>query len=170
MAALPLGKILALTVRTLSKPVSKLLKDQAKQHGVFRNRFLIPVGQVTHWVGVRLRRLTLGSSRKEVTPLDAAGATEYGAEFLGEAFIYSVATALMVLEYNTSSTKSARKEAIQNQQLASLRHDLDAANERIEQLEVQNQLQFQILTRLTELEEQHQALREEQAKPKGWFS
>eukprot|EP00045_Choanoeca_perplexa_P000361 m.13918 g.13918 ORF g.13918 m.13918 type:complete len:170 (-) comp10244_c0_seq1:35-544(-) len=128
MTALPLAKILSLTVRTISKPISKILKDQAKQHATFRTSFLVPVGQLTHGVAVRIRRLTMGSSRKDVVPLDEIGASEYGAEFLGEAFIYTVATTLMLTEYNSSAKKSAAKEAKQNTRLRKLEEDLEIAN------------------------------------------
>jgi hypothetical protein len=50
---------------------------------------LSAVGIGTHWLAVRLRRFTSGSARRDVTPLDEAGAIDYGSEFLGEALIYS---------------------------------------------------------------------------------
>jgi hypothetical protein len=70
MAGVPIAKLVALTVRTVAKPLSKLitvsvrgarcacafvspdphdapcvLQTQAKQHAFFRTRFLVPIGQ-----------------------------------------------------------------------------------------------------------------------------
>eukprot|EP00730_Choanoeca_flexa_P013113 TRINITY_DN4976_c0_g1_i2.p1 TRINITY_DN4976_c0_g1~~TRINITY_DN4976_c0_g1_i2.p1 ORF type:complete len:175 (+),score=31.26 TRINITY_DN4976_c0_g1_i2:75-599(+) len=167
MTALPIAKILSLTVRTVAKPISKILKDQAKQHATFRQAFLVPVGQLTHGIAVRIRRLTIGSSRRDVVPLDEAGATEYGAEFLGEAFIYSVATALMVTEYNSSAKKSAAKEARQNERLRQLEADLEQANAT---LTMQTQALRQTVLILEQQQRQQQSpTATANTSPASWF-
>lgn len=128
MAALPFAKILSLTVKTVAKPFSKILKaihilpslqliltlkpgdrqaePDAQQvlcdacwprygssRACFSSMCALMSLAATHWIAVRARRLTLGSTRRDVTPLDNAAALEYGAEFVGEFFIYGYAAA-----------------------------------------------------------------------------
>ncbi|EGD80983.1 hypothetical protein PTSG_01565 [Salpingoeca rosetta] len=153
MSALPIMKIMSLTIKTVAKPISKLLKQQAMTHETLRQRVVVPVGQATHWISVRLQRLTMNSSRRDVKPLSEDLAVTYGAEFIGEFFIFSVATVMLVGEYNASAKKSAAKEAKLQSTLASLRDDIEQL--RAQQADTQEQLR----TVLAQLQQQQQQQR-----------
>eukprot|EP00049_Salpingoeca_infusionum_P002218 m.54865 g.54865 ORF g.54865 m.54865 type:complete len:165 (-) comp11455_c0_seq1:425-919(-) len=145
MAHLPIVKIGVLTIKTIAKPISKIIKKQARNHERIRNHIVMPIGQVSHWASTRLQRITLNSSRRDVKPLDMEAAIESGSEFMGELFIWSVAMGLLISEYMYSAKKSAAKEQKLQDRLTSLTETNILLADRVLQLEdTMLQLQAQI--------------------------
>ena len=73
----------------------------------------MPIAQRAHiWeVKAKMRSLNLGSGRvTKVPPLSEAKAVEQGSELLSELVIYSIASIIVVYEYNSSSEKDQAKE------------------------------------------------------------
>ena len=74
----------------------------------------MPIAQRAHiWeVKAKMRSLNLGSGRvTKVPPLSEAKAVEQGSELLSELIIYSIASFIVVYEYDRSSDKEQAKEA-----------------------------------------------------------
>ena len=74
----------------------------------------MPIAQRAHiWeVKAKMRSLNLGSGRvTKVPPLSEAKAVEQGSELLSELIIYSIASFIVVYEYDRSSDKDQAKEA-----------------------------------------------------------
>jgi hypothetical protein len=112
---MPLIKIGYLLIRTVSKPVANLMKQQTKSHPGFR-AVCIRFAQAYHRTEIRLtRRLNrVANSGSEavaasvIRPLDEQKAIEVGANFLGEALVFVVAGGILVLD----SASNARKEQL----------------------------------------------------------
>lgn len=77
----------------------------------------------------------MDSQRKEVMPLGEAAAVDYGSEFVGEFFIYSVAIAVLTTEYYTSAKKAAAKEEAQQQRLAAMEENIAGLQRQLAQFE-----------------------------------
>ncbi|KAJ2684898.1 hypothetical protein IWW39_004624 [Coemansia spiralis] len=101
-------KIASLLFRTLSKPVANALKQQAKSHDVFRS-MCINVAQVAHRTEMNWRMNVLGYKKEKIRPLNDAKAIDAGANFLGEAFIFSVALSLLFAEQIRSRNQAQRQ-------------------------------------------------------------
>ena len=96
-----------------AKPVAKYISNRAKESKVFRDWICMPIAQRAHiWeVKAKMRSLNLGSGRvTKVPPLSEAKAVEQGSELLSELVIYSIASIIVVYEYNSSSEKDQAKE------------------------------------------------------------
>lgn len=76
----------------------------------------------------------MDSKRREVMPLDEAAAINYGSEFVGEFFIYSVAIAVLMTEYISSATKAAAKEQRQAARLQSMEDNISLLLLEVEEL------------------------------------
>lgn len=115
---MPLIKIGYLFIRTISKPISSMIKRQAREHPMFR-KVCTRSAQLYHRIDVRMRRkLALKTNTKKITinstnndidanvqaleaeikPLDEQKAIDLGAEFIGEAVVFGIAGILLVLE------------------------------------------------------------------------
>lgn len=108
---MPLVKLGYLLIRTVAKPISSVIKRQAKDHPQFR-RACVRLAQLYHRVDVRMRRRLAAragedaSSGAAVRPLDEQKAIELGANFIGEALVFAVAGAVLVAD----SARSHRAE------------------------------------------------------------
>lgn len=74
----------------------------------------MPIAQRAHiWeVKAKMRSLNLNSGRvTKVPPLSEAKAVEQGSELLSELIVYSIASFIVVYEYDRSSDKEQAKEA-----------------------------------------------------------
>ena len=109
MSALPLTKLASLLVKTLAKPLSKRIKTQFSKNDTTK-AMLVSVGQTSHAVTSRMQIWSAGYRVKKISPLDPEKALKDGAEFIGEAFIFSVSGYLVVWEYRRSA-ESARKKS-----------------------------------------------------------
>lgn len=129
------AKIATLLIRTLAKPIATQLKTQAASHESFR-RVCIGIAQTMHKTEMALRYNLLPkaaplpsstsssesdgkkdgeesshshSHRPKVRPLNEAKAIANGANFLSEAFLFSIAATLLILESWRSSYKSKQQ-------------------------------------------------------------
>lgn len=115
---MPLVKIGYLFIRTVSKPVSSMIKKQAKDHPKFREA-CVRLAQLYHRMDVRLRRRLAAKAGEDVSavvrPLDEQKAIELGANFIGEALVFGVAGTLLVAEAARSNrAETARRKLIED--------------------------------------------------------
>ncbi|KAJ2377860.1 hypothetical protein H4S02_007525, partial [Coemansia sp. RSA 2611] len=82
--------------------------QQAKSHDVFRS-MCINVAQVAHRTEMNWRMNVLGYKKEKIRPLNDAKAIDAGANFLGEAFIFSVALSLLFAEQIRSRNQAQRQ-------------------------------------------------------------
>ncbi|KAF9269479.1 OPA3-domain-containing protein [Marasmius fiardii PR-910] len=106
------AKIATLVIRTLAKPISTQIKNQAKQHETFR-QFCVGLAQRMHRTEVRLRTNILGEPAKHIRPLSEQRAIESGANALAEGFLFTVAAALIIGEtWRSSRNQSKRRDDV----------------------------------------------------------
>jgi hypothetical protein len=96
-------------VKTLAKPLSKRIKHDFSRYN-FTKQGLIRIGQTSHSISSRMQIWSAGYRVRTIKPLEEEKALKDGAEFVGEAFIFSVSGTLVVLEYNRSADSARRKE------------------------------------------------------------
>ncbi|XP_051161098.1 putative OPA3-like protein CG13603 [Leptopilina boulardi] len=134
----PALKLGVLFIKQISKPIAKLLVQQAKNHPVFRTYFIIPPAQFYHWAEVKAKMyvMNLGKPTK-VAKLNEAMAIELGANLVGEMFIFSVAGGCLILEYNRQVAKETKKEEIRQQQLQKFTDDIQSLYETSKQQEAE---------------------------------
>merc|ERR1712029_170098 len=97
----------------VSKPIAKSIAQRAKNSPFFKNWICIPVAQAFHFyeVQVKMKALNLGSGRVTKVPkLSETQAVQQGAELLSEIIILSIASGILVFEYNRSKEKEEAKE------------------------------------------------------------
>lgn len=80
-------------------------------------------------------RVVGGTGPTHIQPLKEEKAIELGAEFLGELFIYTVASSIIMFEYWRSSRNEAAKEAEQNEDINILKHKLLNIEDRLSKIE-----------------------------------
>ncbi|KAI0728852.1 OPA3-domain-containing protein, partial [Fomitopsis betulina] len=106
------AKVATLLIRTLAKPISNQIKNQAKQHETFRT-FCVDLAQRMYRTEIRLRTNLLGEPAKHVRPLSETKAIENGANALAEGFLFTVASVLIVAEtWRSSRSQSKRRDKI----------------------------------------------------------
>ncbi len=91
-------KMLILSIKTISKPISKRLKLAAADSERFKDVCILvgrAVNQLTHQVNVRL----VGGKAIKLKPLGESEAVSRGAEVVGEGFVYGTSVLLLVGEY-----------------------------------------------------------------------
>ncbi|XP_057829140.1 OPA3-like protein isoform X1 [Cryptomeria japonica] len=127
---LPLAKLGALLIKTLSKPIASRLKVQAARHPRFRS-LIINVAQTNHKFSTNLQRRIYGHSTDvAVHPLNEEKAVQAATDLLGELFIFSVGGVAVIFEVQRSVRSEARKEEARRQELEALRQrDDDLARE-----------------------------------------
>lgn len=119
-------KIVSLAIRTLAKPISSKLKQQAAEHERFRN-ICISIAQRLHRSEITMRVNLLGeggssgSGKPHIRQLSESKAIATGANFISESFLFAVAVSLIMAE----SYRGYRKESKRR----------DGVAERIENLE-----------------------------------
>jgi hypothetical protein len=114
MAALPVLKLFFLGVKQLSKPVAGFIKNRAKNSPQFKQHVL-NAAQLWHRVNVRASQAASNASAEaralRIKPLDEATAVATFTDILGEGVIYLVAAVALVVEYQMSAEKDAKKAA-----------------------------------------------------------
>ncbi|KAF4578306.1 OPA3 family protein [Pleurotus pulmonarius] len=106
------AKLGTLIIRTLAKPISAQIKQQAKQHERFRG-MCVDLAQWMYRIEVRMRTNLLGGPAVNIRPLSETRAIENGANALAEGFLFSVAAALIIGEtWRTSRNTSKRKDDV----------------------------------------------------------
>ena len=114
--AVPGAKLISLFIKTLAKPMAKRVKHQFVKQPITR-RSLIWIGQTSHAMSMRLTIWSSGFKVRSITPLEEDKALSTGADFISEAFIFSVSGGILVYEYNRSKEKEEKKEAARLQKI-----------------------------------------------------
>ena len=104
-------KLGGLIVRTLTKPLAKVIKSQSKLHPQL-NSVCYTLGQQQHRLLIRFHMGYRGVSNFVIKDMPNDQAVEKGADLVGELMIFSVAVAVASFEYQRSSTSSKEKERI----------------------------------------------------------
>jgi len=126
-------KLATLAIRTIAKPISNNLKEQAKQHERFRN-LCVDLAQSLYRSEVKLRTNIMGEPAKHIRPLSEARAIENGANFIAEGFLFTVAAGLILGEtWRTSRNQSRRRDDVDDQ-LDSLGTKVTELNSRLDVL------------------------------------
>ncbi|KZP25924.1 OPA3-domain-containing protein [Athelia psychrophila] len=125
-------KLVTLAVRTAAKPISNMIKRQAKEHERFRG-LCMTLAQSMHRGEIILRTKILGEpARSNVKPLSEARAIENGANALAEGFLFGVAALLILGEtWRSSRSQSKRRDNIDDQ-LEELAEKLSELTTRVE--------------------------------------
>lgn len=110
MAPLPIAKLASLLIKTLAKPMSKKVKLEFSRYETTQN-ILVAIGQSTHSLTSRMKIWSEGYVVRSIKPLDRETAMTGGSEFVGEAFLFSVAGGLVVWEYNKKAEEDMVKKA-----------------------------------------------------------
>ncbi|THH03649.1 hypothetical protein EW145_g6114 [Phellinidium pouzarii] len=109
------AKLATLAIRTLAKPISNRIKQQAKEHETFRS-WCVSLAQRIHRTEVKLRTNLLGDNPKSIRPLSEARAIENGANSIAEGFLFGVAALLIVGEtWRSSRSQSKRRDVVDDQ-------------------------------------------------------
>ncbi|TIC16663.1 OPA3-domain-containing protein [Wallemia mellicola] len=107
-------KLGSLFIRTLAKPISSSLKNQASNHESFK-RVCVNVAQGLHSFEGRMRSNLLGQKQHNTRPLSEARAIQQGANTMSEAFLFTVAAALILGEtWRSSKKESTRREDVKD--------------------------------------------------------
>ncbi|XP_070257993.1 optic atrophy 3 protein isoform X2 [Myotis yumanensis] len=110
VGAFPMAKLLYLGIRQISKPLANRIKAGARRSEFFKTYVCLPPAQLYHWVEMRTKMRIMGFRGTTIKPLNEEAAAELGAELLGEATIFIVGGACMVLEYSRHQAQQRRKE------------------------------------------------------------
>ena len=150
-------KLLILTVKTISKPFSKRLKEAAKNSTNFKSTCIFVgnyVNSFTHNVNIRL----IGGKQIKLKPLGEPEAISRGAEVVGEGFVYAVSLTLLVGEYarrdyikeieskekaEKKAKRRVEKDAVLADKFDRLINVLAVLSAKVERLEEQQQQQQQ---------------------------
>ncbi|QPG76356.1 hypothetical protein FOA43_003744 [Brettanomyces nanus] len=123
-------KLSTLFIRQISKPIANLIKAEAKNHPGFK-RFCVRVAQNIHFFDNRLKEKLLGHSMRPIRPLNEARAIANGANFLSEAFIFSVGSGALLLETNRQRQKEKnRREAVADD-IAMLQEEIEGIKKQL---------------------------------------
>ncbi|KAJ7133768.1 OPA3-domain-containing protein [Mycena crocata] len=154
-------KIATLLIRTVAKPISAQIKNQAKQHERFRG-FCVDLAQMMYRSEVKLRTNILGEPAKHIRPLSETRAIENGANALAEGFLFTVAAGLILGEaWRSSRSQSKRRDVVDEQieDLGTKVEDLTAQvttlatsiDERLRASELRNDELGRIIQRITDI-------------------
>jgi len=150
MLGLKLG---SLFVKTITKPLASRLKVLAEGDTKFRT-ICHSYGQFHHNIESRITLRLMGHHARTIKKLDENAAVKLGAEFISEAFVFSVAGFLLVFEIQRKSKLDAEKER-QKKQKALLAKEtrekrFQSLEQRVAELCQQNE---KITSELNELKE-----------------
>jgi len=114
VAPFPVVKLGVLLIKQISKPLANFVKSRAIKSSVFRHYVCMPPAQFYHWFDIRMKMYMSNITRtKDSTPipkLNQEAAIELGANLLGEFIILSIASAILIWEYNRQKENENRKE------------------------------------------------------------
>lgn len=146
MSTLKLG---ALLVKTLAKPVANSIKTQAKNHPRFKE-FCIGIAQGSHKFQMTLKMKFLGYKTEKIRPLNDTRAIEAGANFLSEAFIFSVAASIIIAETWRSHSNAKNRRNHVDDALENLENRTQVLTEMIEETKRLHQMNEERLTQIEE--------------------
>jgi hypothetical protein len=107
-AGLPLLKLSALLVKTISKPVGMFFKAQAQKEPRVAKLFM-DVGQRMHYVQSRINVVASGYKFVGVKPLPNDQALNDGAGTMSELLVLSLSATIVIYEYQKSAIKDRDK-------------------------------------------------------------
>lgn len=157
MVAFPLGKLLYLGIRQISRPISKQLQKTAVRSPFFRKYVCAPPAQGIYLRACcalfRVRCYSLSTSLPsalhklemfvkmrlmgvmgptEVQPLKEEKAVEQGAEIIGELFLYSIAAGFLLFEYYRGVRKERAQDFKQDTEISVLQSQLEKLTKEVE--------------------------------------
>lgn len=132
-AAFPLGKLVSLGVRWLSKDISKILERKAQHNKLFQN-VCIGANAMKYKTYYHFNRV-VRNVNTTYCPSDGQQAIESGSKLLGDAFVYTVAGGVIVFEWDRSGRKKKKIDVDQTESLNQTTLRLNAALKRIDVLE-----------------------------------
>lgn len=106
MATIKFGSLL---IKTISKPFATALKRNAQEHPRFR-KFCIDIAQTFHSLEYTLKMRILNYDKGILKPLSESRAIEYGANFLSEFTLFSVAALTIGGEIYYSTYQANKKK------------------------------------------------------------
>jgi len=130
MAPLPIAKLASLFIKTLAKPAAKKIKLECSRSQLTQD-LLVGIGQVTHSVTSRMTIWSEGYKVRTIKPLQRETAMTRGAEFVGEAFIFSVGGGLVVWEYNKKADEDDKKKIVAKERLEKIESRIESLEQRI---------------------------------------
>ncbi|PLW10705.1 hypothetical protein PCANC_07737 [Puccinia coronata f. sp. avenae] len=128
-------KVVSLLIKTLSKPIANRLKISAQEHPKFRT-VCVGLAQSLHRYETRLASGIFAKAHPVIRPLSDTKAIQNGANFLSEAFLFSVAVALIVAENLRGRMQTAHRRDVVNDRLTELESlcaDIRAEQESLDQ-------------------------------------
>lgn len=131
-------KVFTLTLRTAAKPLALRFQQFVLTHPTLRPR-VVKLAQAVHKFETRVTRHAEGKTGKVfVGELSDENALDLAGKIVSEAFVYTVAVAVVAFEYNRQSKKDgekARKEsAYRNEAESRYREQLEAQRRHEERL------------------------------------
>ncbi|CAB5195617.1 unnamed protein product [Rhizophagus irregularis] len=126
-------KLASLLVRTISKPIANSIKNYSKSHPAFR-QICINVAQATRRFEIKLDMNLLGQKTEKIRPLNDAKAVEMGANFLGEAIIFGVASSLIIWEQARSYKSSKDRQHQLDDKIEMLKDEISKLKESEDQM------------------------------------
>lgn len=113
MAGLPLIKLSALLVKTISKPVAAFMKAQAQKEKKLADFFCL-IGQSMHYVQSRINVIASGFKFVGVKPLPTDQALNDGVGTFSEILVLSISATLVIYEYD----RGVKKDIVKNDKLS----------------------------------------------------
>ncbi|UYV74624.1 OPA3 [Cordylochernes scorpioides] len=133
VAAFPIAKLAALAMKQLSKPLSKRIKERAKNSLFFRTYICMPPAQLYHWCDIRFKmRLSNLGKPTEIPKLNEAMAIELGAELLGETIIFTVAALTILGEYLRQAHNERKREQAKTNSVEGLENSYDSLKQEMQ--------------------------------------
>ncbi|EGG12688.1 uncharacterized protein MELLADRAFT_101179 [Melampsora larici-populina 98AG31] len=153
-------KVFSLLIKTLSKPIANSMKSRAQDHPQFR-KLCVGLAQSLHRYETRLSSGIFSKLQPTIRPLSDTKAIQNGANFLSEAFLFTVALGLIVGENLRSRIQTANRRDKVNERLEELEQSIVTINSG--QIDLQNQV-FELIKTHEELLKGYRTSNQENAK------
>lgn len=151
--------------------MSKTVKTSFKKHELSKG-MLISLGQFTHRMTTRMTIWSAGYKVRSIQPLEKEAALAAGAEFVGEAFIFTVGGAVVVWEYDKSKEKERVKEEdnkMRERRQEERLHDLQTRMTDLEKRVTNNIQNIEELLSMLEQNQRQQQHDAEIKRKKAWL-
>ena len=123
MSYLPLFKLGALTIKALSKPISKVIKKRASDIGVFRY-VCINTGKFHNSVTYHFNTKVLNRNQK-YRMINEEYAINKGSDMLGELVIYGIAGGLIAVEHTKNAMQKNHKKYEMEKRLQTMEKEIN---------------------------------------------
>ncbi|KAK0411226.1 hypothetical protein QR680_005550 [Steinernema hermaphroditum] len=151
---LPMVQVVMIAARQVSKPIADAVIRYGRDHPVFRNRVLIPVGQALAHMTIRLRMKNLGLGRPAaIAPVSEAAALEQASDFVQQIVIFTYSVGVFAIYY--AYTKYTAEESVTKEHLEELKAGYEEKYDelRVEVEKLQKQLAELTVVRMKKLQE-----------------